>query len=100
MSSTLAPLANWASCRPAPLVPSSATSVPIVKLSGLPLDQLCTPLTVHPPASAFTTALSNCRVCSHIQESPTTCRRSNSDRPFIELRSNGRSEEHTSELHS
>ena len=39
-----------ASCRPAPPVPSSATSVPIVKFSGLPLDQLCTPLTVQPLA--------------------------------------------------
>ena len=57
MSSTVFPSANCASCRPAPPVPSSATSVPIVKFSGLPLDQLCTPLTVQSLSSALTNAV-------------------------------------------
>ncbi len=42
-----------------PAVPSSATSVPIVKLSGFPLDQLCTPLTVQSVSSALTKLFSN-----------------------------------------
>jgi hypothetical protein len=44
MSSTIAVL-NWASCRPALFAVERHVGA-IVKWSGFPLDQLCTPLTV------------------------------------------------------